>query len=81
LRAAPVQADALEWLPDEPFEAIYEQTCLCALHPDGGRGRCGSARGRFNPVEDLSDRRLCTRSEALPPSVSLPLVCSTKGLI
>jgi hypothetical protein len=28
------QADVLQWRPDAPFEAIYEQTCLCALHPD-----------------------------------------------
>jgi methyl halide transferase len=32
-----VQADALTWLPDRPFEAVYEQTCLCALHPDTWR--------------------------------------------
>lgn len=29
-----VQADALAWRPDQPFDAVYEQTCLCALYPD-----------------------------------------------
>ncbi|MDE2371075.1 MAG: methyltransferase domain-containing protein [Burkholderiales bacterium] len=29
-----LQADVLRYLPDRPFDAIYEQTCLCALHPD-----------------------------------------------
>lgn len=29
-----VQADALTWRPDRPFDAVYEQTCLCALYPD-----------------------------------------------
>jgi SAM-dependent methyltransferase len=29
-----VEADVLEWAPREPFDAVYEQTCLCALHPD-----------------------------------------------
>lgn len=29
-----VQADALQWSPDAPFDAVYEQTCWCALHPD-----------------------------------------------
>ncbi len=29
-----VEADALEWRSPAPFDAIYEQTCLCALHPD-----------------------------------------------
>ena len=34
---AVVEADALAWLPETPFEAIYEQTCLCALYPDHWR--------------------------------------------
>lgn len=29
-----IEADALAWQPEEPLEAVYEQTCLCALHPD-----------------------------------------------
>lgn len=29
-----LQADVLQYAPDQPFDAIYEQTCLCALHPD-----------------------------------------------
>jgi SAM-dependent methyltransferase len=37
LKAAVVEADALAWRPDRPFEAIYEQTCLCALYPDQWR--------------------------------------------
>jgi SAM-dependent methyltransferase len=32
-----VQADALAWQPDRPFDAVYEQTCLCALYPDHWR--------------------------------------------
>jgi SAM-dependent methyltransferase len=28
------QADVLHWAPDVPLVAVYEQTCLCALHPD-----------------------------------------------
>jgi SAM-dependent methyltransferase len=27
-------ADVRLWRPPEPLDAIYEQTCLCALHPD-----------------------------------------------
>lgn len=34
VRAELVQSDVLAYEPDAPFEAIYEQTCLCALHPD-----------------------------------------------
>ena len=29
-----VQADALHWRATVPFDAVYEQTCLCAIHPD-----------------------------------------------
>jgi SAM-dependent methyltransferase len=34
LKARVLQADVLEWHPETGFDAIYEQTCLCALHPD-----------------------------------------------
>jgi SAM-dependent methyltransferase len=36
-KADVIQADALTWQPDRPFDAIYEQTCLCALYPDDWR--------------------------------------------
>jgi methyl halide transferase len=29
-----VQADVLAWQAPAPFDAVYEQTCWCALHPD-----------------------------------------------
>ncbi|HEU4748939.1 MAG TPA: methyltransferase domain-containing protein [Gemmatimonadaceae bacterium] len=32
-----VQADVLAWEPDRAFDAVYEQTCLCALYPDKWR--------------------------------------------
>lgn len=32
--AAVEQADVLNWQPEAPVQRIYEQTCLCALHPD-----------------------------------------------
>jgi SAM-dependent methyltransferase len=32
---APIElADVLAWQPATPLDAVYEQTCLCALHPD-----------------------------------------------
>jgi SAM-dependent methyltransferase len=34
LQAELAQADALDWHPAAPFDAVYEQTCLCAIHPD-----------------------------------------------
>jgi len=29
-----IQADVTTWMPDQLFDAIYDQTCLCALPPD-----------------------------------------------
>jgi len=29
-----VDADVLHWSPDAPVDAVFEQTCLCALYPD-----------------------------------------------
>ena len=34
LSAQVEQADVLGYQPARPFDAVYEQTCLCALHPD-----------------------------------------------
>lgn len=34
VEAERVCADALIWQPSQPFDAIYEQTCLCALDPE-----------------------------------------------
>ena len=34
LAATVVQSNVLTWQPDSPLDAVYEQTCLCALHPD-----------------------------------------------
>ncbi len=31
--AQAIQADLFAWTPDRPFDAIYDQTCLCALPP------------------------------------------------
>ncbi len=33
VKARVIQADLLLWAPDVPFDAIYDQTCLCALPP------------------------------------------------
>ena len=28
-----IQGDVTDWLPETPFDAVYDQTCLCALPP------------------------------------------------
>lgn len=34
LKAALFDADVLHWQPASPVDAVFEQTCLCALYPD-----------------------------------------------
>ena len=34
LAAEVVQADVLSYQPGQHFDAVYEQTCLCAIHPE-----------------------------------------------
>jgi len=34
LTAEVIQADVLNYQPDRKFDAVYEQTCLCAIHPE-----------------------------------------------
>jgi trans-aconitate methyltransferase len=33
LSATVLQEDVLQWQPEKPVDAVYEQTCLCALEP------------------------------------------------
>lgn len=49
LIASLVQADALSWYPVRPFEAIYEQTCLCALYPDSWRAYADQLHAWLKP--------------------------------
>lgn len=34
LKAEVIQADVLSYRPENKFDAVYEQTCLCAIHPE-----------------------------------------------
>ncbi len=44
-----VEADALTWRPSQPFDAVYEQTCLCALYPDQWRDYADQLHGWIMP--------------------------------
>lgn len=43
------QADVLSWRPGRFFDAIYEQTCLCALHPDHWVAYAGQLHSWLRP--------------------------------
>jgi len=49
LPGAVEQADVLAWQPAEPPDRVYEQTCLCALHPDHWRRYADQLHGWLKP--------------------------------
>lgn len=49
LNAELVLADVLRWQPAAPVDAVYEQTCLCALHPDHWRAYADQLRAWIRP--------------------------------
>lgn len=53
LTAEVVQANVLTYQPTEPFDAIYEQTCLCAIHPDHWVEYAGQLRKWLKPEGTL----------------------------
>lgn len=53
LKAEVIQADVLGYQPTMPFDAIYEQTCLCAIHPDHWFQYAKQLRGWLKPGGSL----------------------------
>lgn len=49
VRAEIIRADVLSYAPTTPFDAVYEQTCLCALHPDHWVRYAGQLRAWLKP--------------------------------
>lgn len=49
LAARIAQADVLQWQPEAPLDAVYEQTCLCALHPDHWAAYAGQLHRWLRP--------------------------------
>lgn len=48
-----IQADVLEWHPARPLAAVYEQTCLCALHPDHWQAYAAQLHAWLRPSGSL----------------------------
>lgn len=49
LKAELCQADVLAWTPAAAVDVIYEQTCLCALHPDHWQRYASQLRDWLKP--------------------------------
>jgi SAM-dependent methyltransferase len=54
VRADVQQADVLAWQPTQPLDAVYEQTCLCALHPDHWAAYAGQLHRWLRPDGQLA---------------------------
>lgn len=52
-RAEVIEADVLQYEPPLAFDAIYEQTCLCALHPDHWQAYAGGLHRWLTPGGQL----------------------------
>jgi hypothetical protein len=48
-----IQQDVLSYQPARPFDAIYEQTCWCALHPEHWRRYAEQLQSWLNPGASL----------------------------
>ena len=53
LKAEIIQADVLNYQPTQLFDGIYEQTCLCAIHPDHWFQYANQLRNWLKPAGSL----------------------------
>jgi len=67
LNAELIQADFLTWKPDKPFDAIYEQTSLCALPPEKRESYGKCLTSWLKPKGLLFAQFMQTRQENGPP--------------
>ena len=67
LNADLIQTDFLTWENTEPFDAIYEQTSLCALHPDNWQSYENCLYEWLNPGGKLFAQFMQTGAEGGPP--------------
>ena len=54
LAATVLLQDVLEWQPPAALDAVYEQTCLCALHPDRWTAYARQLHGWLRPDGQLA---------------------------
>ncbi len=66
-RGRAIEADLLEWQADAPFDAIYDQTCLCALPPAIWPAYAARLAGWLHPGGRLFALFLQRGSEGGPP--------------
>jgi len=67
LNAEVVQTDFLTWKPETPFDAIYEQTSLCAIPPEKWQNYENCLYHWLKPKGQLFAQFMQTGSDGGPP--------------
>lgn len=67
LTATLIQADFFTWQPDETFDAIYEQTSLCALPPELWKNYETCLSSWLKPKGNLFAQFMQTGQDSGPP--------------
>ena len=67
LNAELIQADLFTWTPEASFDAIYEQTCLCALLPEQWRSYANNLAKWVRPKGQLFALFMQTDKAGGPP--------------
>ncbi len=62
-----LQGDVTSWTPDAPFDAVYDQTCLCALPPDLWPAYAARLRDWLRPGGQLFILFMQTTRDPGPP--------------
>jgi trans-aconitate methyltransferase len=61
------QANLFEWNPPVPADLVYEQTCLCALHPNQWRAYESALHRWLKPGGHLAAMFMQKEGEGGPP--------------
>ena len=67
LHAEVLEADVLGWQPEAPFDAVYEQTCLCALPEEAWPDYAARLYGWLRPAGSLFALFMQTGQPGGPP--------------
>ncbi len=67
LEATVLQTDLFTWRADRPFDAVYEQTCLCAIEPQQRRAYADRLRQWLRPGGHLLAQFMQTGQPGGPP--------------
>ena len=62
-----IESNIFDWQPDTPADLVYEQTCLCALHPDQWPAYEAQLRAWLRPGGSLAALFMQTGREGGPP--------------